>query len=202
MPSHGRADHLDPAYRTALIASAVLNVVMFFVEGSIGLAIGSAALIADAADFLEDSGIYALAVLAIAWTARSRAFAGAAMGFAMLGVGLVALWQVVERLQGGGAPSSLGMAATAAGALAVNAYCAFRLACFKRGDASMRSIWLSTRNDALLNGLTILAAAFVFWTGQAWPDLAAGVVIAAVNLWAAGEILGQARGELRANPAR
>jgi Co/Zn/Cd efflux system component len=79
---------------------------------------------------------------------------------------------------------------------------AFRLARFKRGDASMRSIWLSTRNDALLNGLTILAAAFVFWTGQAWPDLAAGVVIAAVNLWAAGEILGQARGELRANPAR
>jgi Co/Zn/Cd efflux system component len=194
--------HLDPDYRAALIASAALNSMMFFAEGAAGLIIGSAALIADAADFLEDSGIYLLAVLALSWSTRHRAFAGAIMGCAMLGVGTVSIWQVFDRLLGGGAPSSLGMAATAAAALAVNAYCATRLARFKRGDASMRSIWLSTRNDAALNGLTILAAVLIHWTAHAWPDLVAGTIIAAVNLWAAAEILGQARIELRANSVR
>ena len=120
MTTYEAAGHLDPRYRTVLVSSAALNIIMFFAEGALSLVIGSAALIADAADFLEDSGIYSLAVLAIGWSARNRARAGAAMGCMMTGVGLVTLWQVVERLLWGGAPSSLGMAATAAAALAVN----------------------------------------------------------------------------------
>lgn len=191
------AAHLDPRYRAALVASAALNVVMFFAEGTVGLWIGSAALIADAADFLEDSVIYSLAVVALGWAAKSRAAAGLVMGLAMLGVGLVAAWQVIDRLLFGGAPLPAPMAATAAVALAVNAYCSFRLVGFRRGDASMRSIWLSTRNDALLNALTIAAAGLVAWTATAWPDLAAGAVIGAVNIWAAAEVIGQARRELR-----
>lgn len=191
------APHLDPRYRTALVTSAALNIVMFFAEGAVGLWIGSAALIADAVDFLEDFGVYSLAVVALGWAARSRAAAGLVMGFAMLAVGLVAVWQVIDRLLFGGAPSPAPMAATAAVALAVNLYCSVRLVPFKRGDASMRSIWLSTRNDAILNALTIAAAGFVAWTATAWPDLAAGVIIGAVNLWAAAEVIGQARRELR-----
>jgi Co/Zn/Cd efflux system component len=128
MTTHKAAGHLGRGYRTVLVSSAVLNIIMFFVESAVGLVIGSAALIADAADFLEDSGMYALAVVAIGWSARSRARAGAAMGCMMTGVGLVALSQVVERLLRGGAPSSLGMAGTAAVALAVNLYRATRLA--------------------------------------------------------------------------
>lgn len=188
--------YLDPAYRTALVTSAALNAIMFLAEGAIGLSIGSAALIADAIDFLEDAGVYSLAVVALAWGARNRALAGLAMGLAMFGVGLVAIWQVVERLVWGGAPASAPMAATAAAALAVNVYCASQLAPHRRGDASMRSIWLSTRNDAILNALTIVAAGLVALTATAWPDLAAGVVIATVNLWVAIEIIGQARREL------
>jgi Co/Zn/Cd efflux system component len=201
LAAHVASGHRDPGYRTALVSSAALNIVMFFAEGAVGLVIGSAALIADAADFLEDSGIYSLAVLAIGWSTRNRARAGAAMGCMMTGVGLVALWQVVERLLWGGAPSSLGMASTAAAALAVNLYCATRLAPYKRGDVSMRSIWLSTRNDVILNALTVAAAGLVRLTASAWPDLIAGTIIAAVNLWAAGEILLKARRELRAGDA-
>jgi Co/Zn/Cd efflux system component len=98
------AAHLDPRYRTALVASAALNVAMFFAEGTVGLWIGSAALIADAVDFLEDFGVYTLAVVALGWGVRSRAAAGLVMGLAMLGVGLVAAWQVIDRLLFGGAP--------------------------------------------------------------------------------------------------
>lgn len=58
--------HLDPGYRRALVVSAALNAAMFFVEGGVGLWIGSSALLADAVDFLEDAGIYSLAVIALA----------------------------------------------------------------------------------------------------------------------------------------
>lgn len=46
----GKTSHLDPGYRAALVASAVLNAIMFFVEGCVGLTIGSAAFLADAGD--------------------------------------------------------------------------------------------------------------------------------------------------------
>lgn len=193
--------HRDPAYRRVLGQAALLNGGMFFVEGFVGLWIGSAALIADAVDFLEDTGMYSLGVLAVAWTLKNRARAGFVMGLLMMGVGVVALAQVFVRLWYGGVPSSLGMAVVAALALAVNVTVATRLARFKTGDSSMRSIWLSTRNDAILNGLTILAAVLVAIRAAAWPDIVAGLVIAGVNLWSAREVLLAALKEMRENTA-
>lgn len=124
MAASSNATHLDPGYRSALIASAALNAIMFFAEGGVGLTIGSAALLADAVDFLEDVGIYSLAVVALTWRPRNRAFAGLAMSIAMLAVGLMAVWQIVDRVLHGGAPASGPMAITAAVALTVNVYCA------------------------------------------------------------------------------
>lgn len=193
-----KADHRDPAYRRILVEAALLNAAMFLVEGAIGLWIGSAALVADAVDFLEDTGIYGLGILAVGWSLRNRARAGFVMGVLMTMVGLVALAQVLLRLWYGGVPSALGMSVTAAVALAVNVTVATRLSAWRGGDSSMRSIWLSSRNDALLNGLTVVAGVLVANRGAAWPDIVAGLVIAAVNLWAAREILISARTELRA----
>ncbi len=190
--------HLAPGYRAALVTSTVLNLIMFFAEGGAGLFIGSAALLADAADFLEDSGIYLLAVIAISWPAKKRAKGGLAMGLAMTGVALVALWQVIDRLVSGGVPAPTPMVATAGLALAVNLYCAWRLASHRHGDSGVRAIWLSTRNDAVLNLLTIAAGLVIMVVGRAWPDIAAGIVIVAINGWAAREIIRHALRDLKA----
>lgn len=194
----------DPAYRRVLIWAGLANGLMFVFEGAVGLWIGSAALIADAADFLEDTGMYALGALAVGWSVMNRARTGFAMGLLMLGVSVVALAQVFLRLWYGGIPSSLGMAATAALALAVNVTVATRLSRFRGGDSSMRSIWLSTRNDAILNGLTIMAGVLVAIQAAAWPDIVAGLIIAGVNLWAAREVLQAAWSEMQetGGPAR
>ena len=42
---------------------------------------------------------------------------------------------------------------------------------YRHGDADMRSVWLCTRNDAIGNLAVLLAAAGVFGTASAWPDL-------------------------------
>jgi Co/Zn/Cd efflux system component len=184
--------HLDPAYRTALLVCAALNLAMLFIEGTAALWIGSAALLADAGDFLEDAAVLIFALVAIGWSARGRAAAGLAQGIAMAGVGLGAIVQIVLRILNGGAPSPALMGSVAALALAVNGYCAYRLVRFRGGDVSMRAIWLSTRNDALLNVLTMAAAAFIAIAGSARPDIVAGAIIAGVNLFGAIGIISAA----------
>lgn len=196
-PYETESGHRDPRYRAALTVSAFLNLAMVFIEGGIGWWIGSAALIADAADFMEDTGLYTLALLATAWSPRRRAGAGMIQAGAMLGVAGMAVYQIIERLITGGFPMPLPMALTALLALAVNAYAAWRLAPFETGDASMRAIWLSTRNDALLNAVTLIAAGLVAWTATGWPDLVAGALVVTINVWAAKEVIELALREWR-----
>jgi Co/Zn/Cd efflux system component len=197
MSMHQKAKHLDPAYQNALILCAVLNLAMLFVEGSAGLWIGSAALLADAGDFLEDAAVLGLAFIAIGWSVCARAAAGLLQGFAMAGVGIGATVQIVRRILEGGAPSPVVIGCVAAFALTVNGYCAYRLIHFRGGDASMRAIWLSTRNDAMLNVLTVAAAMFIALTRSGWPDIIAGAIIAAVNLWGSIEVISAATAEMR-----
>jgi Co/Zn/Cd efflux system component len=101
----------------------------------------------------------------IRWSARARAAAGFVQGLAMAGVGVAAVAQIIGRILEGGAPSPASMGSVAALVLAVNVYRAYRLIYFRGGDASMRAIWLSTRNDATLNVLTVVAAGLIALTG-------------------------------------
>ena len=162
-----------------------------------GVWIGSAALVGDAGDFLEDAAVLTFAFVAIGWSAHARTTAGVVQGLAMAGVGVGAIVQIVLRILRGGAPSPSLMGSVAALALIVNGYCAYRLIRFRSGDASMRAIWLSTRNDAMLNVLTVIAAVFIVITETGWPDIIAGAIIATVNLWGAFGIMSAATGEIR-----
>jgi Co/Zn/Cd efflux system component len=125
MSTDKKPKHLDPAYQTALIICAILNLAMLFIEGSAGLWTGSAALLADAGDFLEDAIVIILAFAAIGWSVRARAAAGLVQGFAMAGVGIGAIVQIVVRILEGGAPSPAAIGGVAALALSVNGYFAF-----------------------------------------------------------------------------
>lgn len=105
---------LDRRYRSAMTAGAAVCLVMFVGESWIGLRIGSAALIAAAANFLERASYCSLAVASAAWATPAKARAGAAIGWAMVVIGLVALCQVALRLVNRGQPRVEPMAITAA----------------------------------------------------------------------------------------
>ena len=57
---------------------ALLNLAYFGVEFSVALAIGSVSLFADSIDFLEDTSINFLILLALGWNARQRSHVGMA----------------------------------------------------------------------------------------------------------------------------
>ena len=86
-------------------------------------------------------------------------------------------------------------------ALAANAGVAVLLYAFREGDANMRAVWLCTRNDVVGNIAVLLAAAGVFGTGSAWPDIAVATLMAVLGIHAAVSVVRRALGELRSRSA-
>ena len=193
-----RIDARNPALRRAVIEVALLNFGYFFVEFAVARSIGSVSLFADSIDFLEDACVNALVLVALGWTARRRAAVGAFMAVLLLVPGVATAWMAWHKFQVPLPPAELPLSAAGLGALAVNVYCAFRLARVRNTAGTLsRAAFLSARNDAFAN-LAIIAAAVVtaFWA-SAWPDLIVGLGILLLNLDAAREVLEAARKEAR-----
>lgn len=106
-------------------------------------------------------------------------------------------WNVMA----GAAPEPMTMGAIAVLAFIANLSVAFLLYSFRGGDANMRSVWLCSRNDAIVNVAVILAAVGVFGMGAAWPDLAVAAGIAGLALTAARSVILQSLAEIRGGNA-
>jgi Co/Zn/Cd efflux system component len=114
--------------------------------------------------------------------------------------GLATLWTAWEKFNLPVAPGPLPLSLAGGGAFAVNLGCALLLSRFRhQGGSLTRAAFLSARNDVLAN-LAIVAAGLVtaFLWRSAWPDLAVGLGIAAMNADAAREVWQAARAEHRA----
>jgi Co/Zn/Cd efflux system component len=132
----------NPAFRRVLWAVLAINAVMFAVEIGAGLAAGSAALQADALDFLGDAANYAISLFVIGMALRYRAMAALAKGGTM---GLFGLWVIGTALWHalhGTLPSAFTMGAVGFAALAANAASFGLLWAYRGGDANMRSAWI------------------------------------------------------------
>ena len=170
----------DPArqaiYRRVLWAALAINFGMFCVEIFASFAAGSAALQADAMDFLGDSANYAISLIVVGLALRYRATAA---------------------LIKGGRPRSVGSGHDCLAPCPCNGAVFALLWAHRAGDANMRSVWLCSRKDVLGNLAVLLAAFGVFGTNQGCPDIAVALVMAALGLQGAWTVTKQARAELR-----
>lgn len=194
-------DGASPAYRRALTAVIAINLVGFVVVAIGSWLANSAALAANTLDFAADAATYALSLWAIGKSVQVRSGAAyiKSASLALMAVGILALavWRAATgAIPEGGAISGLGLFGAAA-----NLVAALLLVRFREGDANVRSVWLCTRND-LIQCLAVAATGVaVTVAGSRWPDLAVGVLLAAVFLRSAWQIAAQARVERRAAPA-
>jgi Co/Zn/Cd efflux system component len=75
-------------------------------------------------------------------------------------------------------PAPIPLSLAGAGALIVNATCAFLLARFHRHGGSLtRAAFLSARNDTLANIAIILTGVVTSYTLSAWPTLLWALVL-------------------------
>ncbi len=192
-------DGASSAYRRALIAVIAINAVMFVVEMSAGVTSGSQALKADALDFAGDTATYALSLMVIGASVRTRALASLFKGASLAVIALAVLGMSALRVLDGSPPEASTMGIIGFMALAANAASVMILLRWRDGDSNVRSVWLCSRNDAIGNVGVILAGGLVALTGSAWPDLVVAILLAGLFLKSASAITLQAARELRAD---
>jgi Co/Zn/Cd efflux system component len=189
-------------YRRVLWSALTINAAMFSVEIGAGLAAGSAALQADALDFLGDTANYAISLFVVGLALRYRATAALAKGATMAFFGAWVLGVTAWHVLNGTLPHAFTMGGVGLAALVANAASFWLLWRYRTGDANMRSAWVCTRNDVLGNFAVLLAAAGVFGTDTGWPDVIVAVVMAVLALQGAATVIRQARSELLRSDAR
>jgi Co/Zn/Cd efflux system component len=193
----GGSKKRDDAYRRVLWMVLAINAAMFAVEVIAGLVAGSAALQADALDFLGDAANYAISLLVVGMALRYRASAALAKGATMAAFGLWVIATVVWHAVHGTLPIAFTMGTVGGAALVANVVSFGLLWAYRHGDANMRSAWICTRNDVLGNLAVLVAALGVFGTGTGWPDTIAAAIMALLAIQGAALVIRQASAELR-----
>lgn len=190
-------DGASPAYCRILLSVIAINAAAFLAVAGGAVIQGSAALGANALDFLADSATYAISLWAIGKSVRVRSGAALLKGASLALLAVFILGFAVWRALSGAPPE--GAVITSLGMLGflANGVAALLLVRHRDGDANVRSVWLCTRND-LIESLVVAAAGGLVWlTASRWPDLIAGGVLALVFLQSAWSIIRQSQQELR-----
>lgn len=184
------------AYRRVLRLALWINLLMFGIEIAGAARADSVALLGDAIDFFGDAANYGISLAVMGGVLSLRARTAMLKAAFMAAFGVFVLWQGIANLEAGVVPEARTMAGIGVLALFANLVVTRMLYRFRHGDANMRSVWLSTRNDALSN-LAILAAALgVFGSGSGLPDVAVGLIMAGLALSSAWSVWRHARREL------
>ncbi|MGL4406887.1 cation transporter [Zoogloea sp.] len=189
---------IDPRFRRALGVALIINALMCGVEIVGGLAANSVSLLADAVDFAGDAANYALSLAVLSLGALWRTRAAGIKALSMGAYGVFVLGKAGWAALHGSLPEPYTMGGVALLALLANLSVAVMLYAFRSGDANMRSVWLCSRNDAIVNVIIGIAALGVFQSGSRWPDLVVAGAIAGLALSGAFSILRQVRSELEA----
>jgi Co/Zn/Cd efflux system component len=184
-------------YRRRLWLVIALNGGMFIVEMIAGQAAGSKALQADALDFFGDAVTYGISLAVIGASLKTRALAALAKGTSLFLMGVWVAATTLYQVFVLGVPEAALMGSIGFLALAVNLSSVLLLVRYKDGDANVRSVWLCSRNDAIGNVAVMLAAAGVWGTASAWPDLIVAGLMAALFVSSSVQILSQAIREYR-----
>ncbi len=187
---------ISQPFRRAVQFVALANLAYFGIEFIVALAIGSVSLFADSIDFLEDTSLNLLILLALGWSVKQRARIGMLLAGLLLVPGMATIWTAWGKFMAMVPPEPVSLSLTGGGAFVVNLACAFLLARHRHHSGSLsKAAFLSARNDAFAN-VAIIAAGFVTaQTLSAWPDLIVGIGIAAINADAAKEVWLAARKE-------
>jgi Co/Zn/Cd efflux system component len=175
-----------------------INLAMFVAEFTAGVVAQSSALMADSVDMLGDAIVYGLSLYALNRGSRWRAGIALAKGGIIAVFGLGIFVQVALTMIYGVTPLAPVMLTFGAIALVANLTCLGLLYRYRAQDVNMSSTFECSRNDVIANTGVLLAAAGVYATGAAWPDIAVGAVIAIIFLRSAIRVLRQAWPQFRA----
>jgi len=183
------ASALRETHSRVLWIVLAINAVMFGVEATAGVLANSTALLADALDMLGDALVYGFSLFVLARSLRWQAGAALAKGAFMLAFGLAVLAEAAYKVFHPVMPDAGTMGIVGTLALAANVICFSLLYRHRADNLNMSSTWLCSRNDLIANVGVLAAAGAAHLLDSRWPDIAVGVVIAALFLRSALGVL-------------
>lgn len=183
-------DHgTEQLQRRTLLIVLILNFSLFVVLGVGGLLADSSALLANALDNASDAAVYLISFLAVGRAMIWKARAARVSGIMLLIFAGVILIDVVRRMIVGAEPMGWPMIGLAVVAAAVNLICLELIRRQKSEDVNMRAAETFSFNDFASNGGILIAGGLVMWLDQSWPDLVVGLIVAAIAVKGARDIL-------------
>lgn len=185
--------------RRVLIVVMALNAAMFVVEFGAGVVAQSSALMADSVDMFGDAVVYALSLYALSRGPRWEAGAALVKGGIIFLFGGAIIAESLLKIANGSTPSSTMMLSFSGIALTINLACLALLWRFRKASVNMSSTFECSRNDVISNVGVFVAGALVAFTASPWPDVAVGLVIAALFLRSALRVFSAAMPIWRGN---
>lgn len=167
----------------SLKIAALMSLALAAFEAVVALMIGSVALMAIAIDSLHDALTAGTALVLSGRNRRLYRLVAIVVSVLITFAFLWILWIGFTRFGVGRVPNPWLMIAVAVISLVVNLITAWRLKVFSTGDDDIRWVWRQTRWDFVADIGVIVAALAISDFAQRWPDLVAGILIAAFNIW-------------------
>lgn len=189
----------DEQRRTLRVVLGI-NAVMGLVEITVGFLAQSTGLAADSLDMLADASVYAISLFAVGRAAGLKRTAATISGMLQIVLGAGVLVEACRRSFLGGEPIGMAMIAMGCVAFGANAFCLGLLARHRHGDVNFQASWIFSANDVIANAGVILSGVLVIALGSPTPDLAIGVIIAAIVIRGGLKILSAARAETSSPP--
>ena len=176
-----------------------IHIIMFFIVFSTALRANSIAIYLDSMDFFGDAIGYALSIYFLNYNGRLRAYVSVCKAAVIIICAIPILGFAVHHYVQGYIPQYELMTATGSLGIIAHVICLYYLNDLRKGDSNLVSAWVLTINDLLCNLLIIFTSFTIYFTGNAFWDLFAAVIILMIAVFGAFRILKRAINELRNN---
>ena len=184
--------------RKALWIALWINLIVFGGQLLAAIIANSSALLADSIDMIGDVMAYAISLYAFnrgdKWVAKAALFKGIIIVVlaSIVAVDASKKFFIIESI-----PSSSLMIIFSLIGLAANGFCLWLLTTYREENLNMKSVWICSRNDILVNLSVMLTAVLVYSFQSQWPDVIIGLSLAIILLYSAYHIIVIAINNLR-----
>lgn len=186
-------DARNAAERRTLKWVLGINLSQVIVAGTVGVVADSAGLLGAALDNLGDAAVYIVSLYAVGRTVAAKARAARLSGMLLIVMALILLAEIIRRFVTGSEPIGLAIIVTAIVNSASNLLCLRLLRSHREEGVHLKASWIFTLNDMFANiGIVVSGVAVMMLNSQV-PDLLIGLVVVAIVLKGAWEILEHAR---------
>lgn len=176
--------------RKVLWIALWINTIVFVGQLTAAILANSSALLADSIDMIGDVIAYAISLYAFnrgdRWIARAALFKGIIIAVLAMVVFFDASEKIftIEQI-----PSSTLMLIFSFIGLTANSFCLWLLTKYRDENLNMKSVWICSRNDILVNVSVIITAILIYYFNSQWPDVVVGLSLSVILFYSACHII-------------